>query len=110
MQTSYPTAEELTATQRDSVTSDTRSFLRGQAGTGKSTALLHRLGRLLEERNVTELATSQSTSVTERETALVLGAGVTFEIGRIRMRTYFQSIDRAESDLNSLGAAAEFRF
>jgi hypothetical protein len=66
--------------------------------------------RLLEERNVTELRTSRSTSVSERETALVLGAGVTFDIGRIRLRTYLQSADREAGDLNSLGAAAEFRF
>jgi hypothetical protein len=66
--------------------------------------------RLLEERDVTELRTSRSTSVSERETALVLGAGATFDIGRIRLRTYVQSADREAGDLNSLGAAAEFRF
>lgn len=68
------------------------------------------LARLLEERNVVELTTSQSTSVSERATGLVLGAGVTFEIAGIRLRAYLQSIDRADDNLNSLGAAAEFRF
>ena len=66
--------------------------------------------RLLEERDVTELRTSRSTSVSERETAVVLGAGATFDIGRVRLRTYVQSADREAGDLNSLGAAAEFRF
>jgi Outer membrane protein beta-barrel domain len=68
------------------------------------------LVRLLEERDVTELRTSRSTSVSERDTALVLGAGATFDFGSIRLRTYVQSADREGGDLNSLGAAAEFRF
>lgn len=65
---------------------------------------------LLEERTVTELTTSRVTSTSERQTALVLGAGVSFDLARMRLRTYLQSADRAEGRLNSLGIAAEFRF
>jgi outer membrane protein with beta-barrel domain len=68
------------------------------------------LARLLDKENVTELVTSRSTSATERDTGLALSAGVTFEIAGVRIRTYLQSVDRAEGDLNSLWAAAEFRF
>ena len=68
------------------------------------------IAHLLEERDVTMLITSRSTSVSERDTALVLGVGATFEIKGIRLRSYFQSADRETGDLNSLGAAAEFRF
>lgn len=68
------------------------------------------VARLLEERSVTELVTSRSTFVSERDTALALSAGVTFEIAGVRLRTYLQSIDRAEGRLNSIGATAEFRF
>jgi outer membrane protein with beta-barrel domain len=68
------------------------------------------LARLLEKRSVTELVTSRSTSVSERDTGLALSAGVTFEIAGVRIRTYLQSVDRADGDLNSVGAAAEFRF
>ena len=68
------------------------------------------LARLREERSVMELTTSRQSSATERDTAVVLSAGVTFEIARVRVRTYLQSTDRDEGDLNSLGAAAEIRF
>lgn len=68
------------------------------------------LARLVEERSVLEVVTSRSTSATERDTALVLSAGVTFDIARVRLRTYLQSVDRPAGGLNSLGAAAEFRF
>jgi opacity protein-like surface antigen len=68
------------------------------------------IARLLEERDVTELTTSRSTSVSERDTAFVLGAGATLEIAGIRLRTYLQSADRDGGDLNTIGAAAEFRF
>jgi hypothetical protein len=68
------------------------------------------VARLLEERSVTELVSSRSTSVSERDTGLALSAGVTFEIAGVRLRTYLQSVDRADGDLNSIGATAEFRF
>lgn len=69
------------------------------------------LARSLEKRSVVELTTSRSTAVSERDTGLVLSAGVTFEIAGIRLRTYLQSADRAgDDDLDSIGAAAEFRF
>jgi hypothetical protein len=67
------------------------------------------LSRSLEERAVLELTTSRTSSVAERDTALVVGAGVTFELARVRLRTYLQSVQAAH-DLDSLGVAAEFRF
>jgi opacity protein-like surface antigen len=68
------------------------------------------VARLLEDESITEIVTSRTTSMTERDTGLALSAGVTFEIGGVRLRTYLQSVDRAEGDLNSIGATAEFRF
>lgn len=49
MQQTFAAQDELTATQQEAVQSSGSSFLQGQAGTGKSTALLHRLRRLLQE-------------------------------------------------------------
>lgn len=68
------------------------------------------LAQLREQRDVLELTTSRATSVTERDTSLVLGVGVMFDVARVRVRTYFQAVDRADGDLYSLGAAAELRF
>lgn len=67
------------------------------------------VARLLEERNVTELTMSRITAASERQSALVLGAGVSFGLAGIRLRTYVQTTRRSEG-LNNLGVAAEFRF
>jgi hypothetical protein len=66
--------------------------------------------RSLEERDVLDLHTGRATSVAERDFALVVGAGVTFDLARVRLRTHVQSADRAAGALNSVGVAAEFRF
>lgn len=66
--------------------------------------------RAVEKRSVLELTTARHTTVSERETALVLGAGVAFELERVHLRTFFQSADRKHGSLNSVGVAAEFRF
>ena len=50
MQIRIPALSDLTATQRAAIAAEGSAFLQGQAGTGKSTALLHRLLRLLQER------------------------------------------------------------
>lgn len=68
------------------------------------------LERSLEERDVLELNTGRATSVAERDFALVIGAGVTFDLARVRLRTHVQSADRAAGALDSIGVAAEFRF
>jgi len=68
------------------------------------------LAHSTEERSVTELTTSRETEVSESDDGLVLGLGVTFDVSRVRLRATLQSLDRAGSDLNSLGVAAEFRF
>lgn len=68
------------------------------------------LARSLEERDVLELTTLERTSASDRDTAFVLGAGVTFELERLRIRTFVQSADYGERRLNGVGAAAEFRF
>jgi opacity protein-like surface antigen len=63
-----------------------------------------------EERSVTELTTSRQTEISESDDALALGLGVTFDVARVRLRATLQSLDRAGSNLNSLGVAAEFHF
>lgn len=45
----FPAADELTATQRATIAASASTFLHGQAGTGKTTALLHRLLNLLQD-------------------------------------------------------------
>lgn len=49
MQEPFTAQDELTPAQQETVQSGGASFLQGQAGTGKSTALMHRLRRLLHE-------------------------------------------------------------
>lgn len=66
--------------------------------------------RSVEKRSVLELTTAQCTSAAERDTGLVIGAGVTLELERVRVRTYLQSADRRDGTLDSVGAAVEFRF
>lgn len=66
--------------------------------------------RTLEKRSVLELATARQTSVAERDTALVVGVGAMLDLERVRVRTYMQSADRRDGTLDSVGAAAEFRF
>jgi Outer membrane protein beta-barrel domain len=68
------------------------------------------VARSLEERGVLELTTGRQTSVSERDTGLVLEVGTAFDLPRVRLRTYFQSVDRADGTLNSIGGAAELRF
>src|SRR5262245_50266785 len=68
------------------------------------------LAHSTEERHVTELTTSRETKVSETDDGLVLGAGVTFDVSRVRLRATLQSLDRAGPSLNSIGVAAEFRF
>ena len=68
------------------------------------------VARSIERRSVLELTTMRRTSVAERHTALVLGAGVTLELERLRIRTYLQSGGRRDGTLDSVGAAVEFRF
>ncbi|HZD10650.1 MAG TPA: UvrD-helicase domain-containing protein [Candidatus Binatia bacterium] len=50
MQPYYPAPDDLTRTQAAAIEAEGSSFLRGQAGTGKTTALLYRLLRLLQQR------------------------------------------------------------
>ena len=68
------------------------------------------LAHSTEERSVTELTTSRQTEVSERDDGLVLGAGVTFDVSRVRLRAQFQSLDQPGPSLNSIGVAVEFRF
>ena len=68
------------------------------------------LAHSTEDRHVTELTSSRQTQVSESDDGLVLGAGVTFDVSRVRLRATLQSLDRPGADLNSLGVAAEFRF
>jgi hypothetical protein len=68
------------------------------------------LAHSTEDRSVLELTTARWTSATERDDSLVLGAGVMFDLPRLRLRTYVQSVDKADGGFNSVGAAAEFRF
>jgi hypothetical protein len=68
------------------------------------------LAHSTEDRSVLELNAVRWTSVSERDDSLVIGAGVMFDLPRLRLRTHFQSVDRAQGGLNSVGAAAEFRF
>lgn len=49
MQAHFPSTDELTVRQQETLAADGLAFLRGQAGTGKTTALLYRLLRLLEQ-------------------------------------------------------------
>ncbi len=48
-QPSSPQPQSLTATQQAAIAAPGSLFLQGQAGSGKTTALLHRLARLLQE-------------------------------------------------------------
>src|SRR5690606_17293223 len=66
--------------------------------------------RTLEKRSVLELATARRTSVAERDTALVVGVGAMLDLERVRVRSYMQSADRRDGTLDSVGAAADFRF
>lgn len=68
------------------------------------------LARSTEERSVTELTTPTKTEISEGEDGLALGAGVIFEVSRMRLRATLQSLDREGPGLNSIGVAAEFRF
>ena len=68
------------------------------------------LAHSTEDRHVTELTSSRQTQVSESDDGLVLGAGVTFDVSRVRLRATLQSLDRPGADLNSIGVAAEFRF
>ncbi len=63
-----------------------------------------------EQRSVLELNTLQESSATDRDGSMVFGAGVLFDVARVRIRTYFQTDDRARGNVDTLGAAAEFRF
>ncbi|MFW6098071.1 MAG: hypothetical protein ACOC9Z_08335, partial [Chloroflexota bacterium] len=45
----FPAQDELTPAQQEAVQGGGSLYLQGQAGSGKSTALLHRLRRLLQE-------------------------------------------------------------
>lgn len=49
MQPTFAAPDDLTFAQQEAVQSGGSSFLQGEAGTGKSTALLYRLRRLLQE-------------------------------------------------------------
>lgn len=68
------------------------------------------LAHSTEDRHVTELITSRETEVSETDDGLALGAGVIFEVSRLRLRATLQSLDREGPSLNSVGVAAEFRF
>jgi len=68
------------------------------------------LAHSTEERSVTELTTSTETEISESGDGLALGAGVIFEVSRLRLRATLQSLDREGPSLNSIGVAAEFRF
>ena len=68
------------------------------------------LAHSTEKRSVTELTTSTETKVSESDDGLALGAGVIFEVSRMRLRATLQSLDREGPSLNSVGVAAEFRF
>ena len=68
------------------------------------------LAHSTEDRHVTELTTSRETEVSETDDGLALGAGVIFEVSRLRLRATLQSLDREGPSLNSVGVAAEFRF
>jgi len=64
----------------------------------------------IEDRNVTELTTGTETNVSETDDGVALGAGVIFELKRVRWRATLQSVDREGPSLGSIGVAAEFRF
>jgi hypothetical protein len=68
------------------------------------------LAHSTEERSVTELTSSRQTEVSESDDGLALGAGVIFEVSRVRLRATLQSLDREGPSLDSIGVAAEFRF
>lgn len=63
-----------------------------------------------ERRSVLELNSLQESSATDRDGSMVFGAGVLFDVSRVRIRTYFQTDDRDRGNVDTLGAAAEFRF
>ena len=64
----------------------------------------------IEDRSVTELTTATETDVSETDDGIALGAGVIFELKRVRWRATLQSVDREGPSLGSIGVAAEFRF
>jgi hypothetical protein len=68
------------------------------------------LAHSTEDQSVLELNSARWASVSESDDSLVFGAGVMFDLPRLRLRTFVQSLDRAQGTLNSVGAAAEFRF
>ena len=68
------------------------------------------LAHSVEKRSVTELTTATETEVSESDDGLALGAGVIFEVSRMRLRATLQSLDREGPSVNSVGVAAEFRF
>ena len=68
------------------------------------------LAHSTEDRHVTKLTASRETEVSETDDGLALGAGVIFEVSRLRLRATLQSLDREGPSLNSVGVAAEFRF
>jgi hypothetical protein len=63
-----------------------------------------------EERNVTQLATARTTSVSEDDAGLVLGVGSIYRISRVSLRAYADWFDSRHSARWSLGVAAEVRF
>ncbi|HWN37446.1 MAG TPA: outer membrane beta-barrel protein [Gammaproteobacteria bacterium] len=62
------------------------------------------------DRSVMELTTGTETNVSETDDGVALGAGVIFELKRVRWRATLQSVDREGPSLGSIGVAAEFRF
>jgi hypothetical protein len=68
------------------------------------------LAHSAEQRSVTELTAARVSEVTERDDGIVIGAGVVFDVSRLRLRAHIQSLDRAGPGLDSIGIAAEFRF
>jgi hypothetical protein len=68
------------------------------------------IARSEERRTVLEVTTSRQTEETEHSTGPVLGVGAIFDLSRVRLRTYVQSLDHGDLSLRSLGVAAEFRF
>jgi len=68
------------------------------------------IARSEEQRTVLEVNTSRQTEETEDSTGPVLGVGAMFDLSRMRLRTYLQSIEDEDSSLRSVGVSAEFRF
>ena len=68
------------------------------------------IARTIEDRDVVELTPRREISASEHDNGLVVGAGVIFDVARVRLRAHFQSLDRSGPSLDSIGLAAEFRF